>query len=83
MVERDINFEDPVIQRKYEEAMERLGSAGRVERSLGLLAEIYRMLEHCISREQQGISGRELRRQVALRLYRGDEVATRRLQEIK
>lgn len=83
MVERDINFEDPVIQRKYEEAMERLGPAGRVQRSFSLLVQIYKMLMHSVSKENTGISERELRRLVALRLYQGDEMAVKRLEELK
>ena len=83
MVERDIDFEDPVLQCKYEEAMERLGPSGRVERTLGLLVEMYRMLAHVISSEHPGVSDRELKRLVALRLYQGDEMATRRLEALK
>ena len=83
MVERDLDFEDPVLQRKYEEAMERMGPSGRVERTLDLLVEMYRMLAHVISLERPEISQRELRRLVALKLYQGDEMATKRLKEIR
>jgi len=83
MLERDVNFEDPVLQKKYEEAMERLGPAGRVARSASLFSQMYRMIGYTVAKENPQLSTRELRRRIALRLYQGDTVATKRLEQLK
>jgi hypothetical protein len=82
-VVRDIGFEDPVIQEKYLDAMEKLGPAGRALRCFSLLAEVCQMLAHIISKENSDISARELRKMVAMRLYQGDESIVERIRAIK
>lgn len=83
MVERDINFEDPVIQRKYEDAIEKLGPAGRLTRTFSLLAQMHGMLAQVISLEHPELSHRELRRQVAQRLYLSDATIQSALEKLQ
>lgn len=81
-IERDIDFVDPLLQRKYEKALEQKGPAWRVTRSLTLLSEFCQMLAHMIAKEEPNISERELRRRVALRLYQGDKLTVQRLDKM-
>lgn len=77
-VERSIERPDSVVERLYNEELDRIGPLGRLRRGLRLCEEVRRMMLFSIRKAAPEISERELHRQVAMRMYLSDD----RLQEI-
>ena len=72
-MERSIERPDSLVERMYDQAMDRLGPLGRLERGFRMYAEARQMLSYWIQQASPGLSERELRRQVAMRFYLTDD----------
>lgn len=71
------------IEKKYNEAMDRMGPAGRMERAFAIYDFIYEMLEFQVSKEHPQLKGRALRKKVAERMYFADPGALRLLAKVR
>jgi hypothetical protein len=60
------------IEAAYQEALDRMGEAGRFRRTLSLFGSIHRMIRHQVEQESPGLSEREIRIKVAKILYMAD-----------
>ena len=72
-VERSIERPDSLVERMYNDELDRLGPSGRLKKGLRMCAEVRGMVSFQIRQALPEISERELRRQLAMRMYLSDE----------
>ena len=72
-----------LVDKKYNEALDRMTGTERVQRTLDLFDFIFEMLQCQVLRECPGLTGRALRKAVAQRMYFADEGAMRLLDKVR
>jgi hypothetical protein len=72
-----------LIEQKYNEALDRMSGAQRVERTFSLFGSICEMLTLQVSKEFSSLTERELRKKVAERLYLSDRGAQELLKKVR
>jgi hypothetical protein len=72
-----------LIERKYNEALDRMSGRQRVERTASLFGSICEMLTLQVARECGQVAEREIRKKVAERLYLSDMGAQELLKKVR
>ena len=73
----------PTVEEVYREAWGKVGGVGRLRRTFSLFAEFWEILEFQIIRGHPELSGSELNRSVAKRMYSSDLAAQRLLDQME
>ena len=72
-----------LVERKYNEALDRMSGRQRVERAVSLFGSVCEMLTLQVSREFGHLNEREIRKRVAERLYLSDRGVQALLERVR
>lgn len=71
------------VEERYNQALDAMSPAQRLQRTAALYTSMQRMLEHQVRKEFPGLSQRELKWHVAQRMYLSDAATQRLLQQYR
>ena len=70
------------VEKKYRNAISQMGGPARFERCLSLLDEMVGMLRRRLNQDKPGLPEIQIRREIAVKLYRRDKNIQRMLQTL-
>lgn len=77
--ENEIRPGSSIVEEAYLQGIRQMGGMGRVQRTCSLFGTVYRMIRHQVTKENPGLSERQIRIKVARVLYQSDPNAQKLL----